>query len=93
LLKDPFTLGARYGGASIPPDREAITYCGAGVWSAQAYFVLRLLDYPRVRLYDGSWQDWGRNAVHAVAPSSRRPNVGAGETAGGRNQWLHWTLK
>jgi thiosulfate/3-mercaptopyruvate sulfurtransferase len=58
LLKAPAELQELFAGAGVTPDREVITYCGAGVWSAQSYFVLRRLGYPRVRLYDGSWQEW-----------------------------------
>jgi thiosulfate/3-mercaptopyruvate sulfurtransferase len=58
LLKAPAELLEQFTRAGVTPDREVITYCGAGVWSAQSYFVLRLLGYPRVRLYDGSWQEW-----------------------------------
>jgi thiosulfate/3-mercaptopyruvate sulfurtransferase len=60
LLKDEAALRDLYASAGVTPDREAITYCGAGVWSAQGYFVLRLLGYPKVRLYDSSWQEWGQ---------------------------------
>jgi len=58
LLKAPAALRELFAHAGVTPDREVITYCGAAVWSAQSYFVLRLLGYPRVRLYDGSWQEW-----------------------------------
>ena len=51
----------------MTPDKEIITYCGSGAWSAQAYFALRLLGYPRVRLYDGSWQEWSQDAALPVA--------------------------
>jgi thiosulfate/3-mercaptopyruvate sulfurtransferase len=46
------TLGA-------DPKKEIILYCNTGYRSAHAYLALRLLDYPRVRNYLGSWQEWG----------------------------------
>ena len=46
------TLGAE-------PKKEIILYCNTGYRSAHAYLALRLLDYPRVRNYVGSWQEWG----------------------------------
>jgi thiosulfate/3-mercaptopyruvate sulfurtransferase len=49
-----------YGGKDVTPDREVIAYCRIGERSAHTWFVLtRLLGYPRVRNYDGSWTEWG----------------------------------
>lgn len=43
----------------ITEDKEIITYCQTGTRSAHTYLTLRLLGYPRVRNYDGSWTEWG----------------------------------
>jgi thiosulfate/3-mercaptopyruvate sulfurtransferase len=40
------------------PDKEIVTYCSTGARSAHTYLTLRLLGYPRVRNYDGSWTEW-----------------------------------
>jgi len=49
-----------YGGKDVTPDKEVIAYCRIGERSAHTWFVLtRLLGYPRVRNYDGSWTEWG----------------------------------
>ncbi len=40
-------------------DKEVVTCCGTGARSAHTYLTLRLLGYPRVRNYDGSWTEWG----------------------------------
>ena len=40
-------------------DKEITLYCNTGYRSAHAYLALRLLDYPRIRNYVGSWQEWG----------------------------------
>jgi thiosulfate/3-mercaptopyruvate sulfurtransferase len=50
-----------YEAAGITPDKEVITYCQSAVRGAHSYYVLKLLGYPRVRNYDGSWQDWSNN--------------------------------
>ena len=48
-----------YEEAGVTPDREVITYCQGGYRAAHSYLALRLLGYPRVRNYVGSWKEWG----------------------------------
>ncbi len=48
-----------YEGAGVTPDREVITYCQGGYRAAHSYLALRLLGYPKVRNYVGSWKEWG----------------------------------
>ena len=52
-------LKQMYQDAGVTPDREVITYCQGGYRAAHSYLALRLLGYPRVRLYVGSWKEWG----------------------------------
>ena len=58
-FKPAAALREMYEGAGVTPDREVITYCQGGYRAAHAYFALRLLGYPRVRNYLGSWKEWG----------------------------------
>lgn len=46
--------------AGATRDKEIICYCESGVRSALLYLLLRLLGYPRVRNYDGSWEEWSK---------------------------------
>jgi thiosulfate/3-mercaptopyruvate sulfurtransferase len=55
-------LRAMYAGAGITPDKTVVTYCQTHHRGAHAYFVLRLLGYPRVSGYDRSWAEWGNRA-------------------------------
>jgi thiosulfate/3-mercaptopyruvate sulfurtransferase len=52
-------LKKMYEDAGVTPDREVITYCQGGYRAAHSYVALRLLGYPRVRMYIGSWKEWG----------------------------------
>jgi len=55
---------------AITPDREIATYCQAGVRATHTYFILRLLGYPSVRVYDGSWVEWGNDDSLPIEPAS-----------------------
>jgi thiosulfate/3-mercaptopyruvate sulfurtransferase len=52
-------LRTMYEKAGVTPDREVVTYCQGGYRAAHSYLALRLLGYPRVRAYLGSWKEWG----------------------------------
>ena len=52
-------LRAMYENAGVTPDKEVITYCQGGYRAAHGYLALRLLGYPKVRNYTGSWKEWG----------------------------------
>jgi thiosulfate/3-mercaptopyruvate sulfurtransferase len=52
-------LTKMYVDAGVTPDREVLTYCQGGYRAAHSYVALRLLGYPRVRTYVGSWKEWG----------------------------------
>jgi len=52
-------LRTMYADAGITPDREAITFCQGGYRAAHSYLALRILGYPNVRNYVGSWKEWG----------------------------------
>ncbi len=58
-FKPPHELSALYAQAGVTPDKEVITYCQGGYRAAHTYVALRVLGYPRVRNYIGSWKEWG----------------------------------
>jgi thiosulfate/3-mercaptopyruvate sulfurtransferase len=58
-FKPAAELRRMYEEAGVTPDREVITYCQGGYRAAHSYLALRLLGYPKVRNYIGSWKEWG----------------------------------
>ena len=58
-FKSADELRAMYEAAGVTPDKEIFTYCQGGYRAAHGYVALRLLGFPRVRNYVGSWKEWG----------------------------------
>jgi thiosulfate/3-mercaptopyruvate sulfurtransferase len=58
-FKPASELKEMYEDAGVTPDREVITYCQGGYRAAHSYLALRLIGFPRVRNYLGSWKEWG----------------------------------
>jgi thiosulfate/3-mercaptopyruvate sulfurtransferase len=49
-----------YSSQGVTAEKEVLTYCVIGGRSSHSWFVLKyLMGYPQVRLYDGSWLEWG----------------------------------
>jgi thiosulfate/3-mercaptopyruvate sulfurtransferase len=65
-LRDRAEIQARAQQAGLFPEQELVTYCQGGVRAAHAALALRIAGYPRVRIYDGSWADWGNNPALPV---------------------------
>lgn len=66
-LKPVDDLRAMFDARGVTADKEVLAFCNTGYRSAHAYLVLRLLGYPRVRNYVGSWQEWGNRDGCPVA--------------------------
>jgi thiosulfate/3-mercaptopyruvate sulfurtransferase len=61
-FRNPDELKAEFAELGLTDDKDIVTYCGTGRRSAHTYLTLRLLGFPRVRNYDGSWTEWSARA-------------------------------
>jgi len=58
-IKNTDIIRNTYETQGITPDKEIIVYCHSHRRSALTYFILKVLNYPSVRAYAGSWSEWG----------------------------------
>jgi thiosulfate/3-mercaptopyruvate sulfurtransferase len=59
FFKSAEELKEMYAAREITPDKEVIPHCQGAYRSAHTYLALRLIGYPNVRNYLGSWGEWG----------------------------------
>jgi len=59
FFKSAEELRKMYAERGIGPEKEVIPHCHGGYRSAHTYLALRLIGYPNVRNYLGSWGEWG----------------------------------
>lgn len=52
-------LLAHFSEYGVTPDKDVIMHCQSGLASSHSYVALRLLGFPRVRVYHRSWSEWG----------------------------------
>jgi thiosulfate/3-mercaptopyruvate sulfurtransferase len=65
--KSAAELKAAYEAAGVTQDKEIITYCESGPRAADSYFALKeIAGYPNVKVYVGSWMEWGNNEKYPV---------------------------
>jgi thiosulfate/3-mercaptopyruvate sulfurtransferase len=65
VSRDPGELRAEWQRLGFNASDEVIVYCRSGMRAAHTYLVLRNAGFSRVRLYDGSWQEWSMKMGHA----------------------------
>src|SRR5262249_22154323 len=66
-MKDPSQLRSIFADVGVTPGIRAITYCGVGISASALLFALHRAGIDDVRLYDASWEEWGRDLTRPVA--------------------------
>jgi thiosulfate/3-mercaptopyruvate sulfurtransferase len=66
-LKPEAELRELYASRGVQRGTPVVTYCQGGVRAAHSAWVLSLLGNDRVKVYDGSWEEWGRDPTRPVA--------------------------
>ena len=63
FIPQPVIKGIAEGVFGTDKSREIIVYCGVGGYAAAWWFVLtQILDYQNVKVYDGSMEEWIKDA-------------------------------
>lgn len=62
--------------AGLDPNRGVITYCHSGRRGSFSYFILRLMGFENVSLYDSSWYEWGNNGLFFPVETTARQLAG-----------------
>lgn len=57
-FKNPADLSGLY---RMPKDSQIVTYCHGGYRAAHSFLALRIAGFGNVRVYLGSWGEWGNN--------------------------------
>ena len=83
-FRPPEAIRALYQARGVTPDKTVITVCHGGYRSANTLIALKLLGYPRVRNYIGSWGEWGnRDDSRIVTPGRGFDAAAPGQGAPG----------
>ncbi|MBI4257568.1 MAG: sulfurtransferase [Thaumarchaeota archaeon] len=61
LFGSPDALRKVFEERGITKDKEVATYCMVGERAAHSYLALRLLGYPKAKLYEKSFSEWGNS--------------------------------
>ncbi|MBA3727755.1 MAG: sulfurtransferase [Actinobacteria bacterium] len=60
-------LRALFASVGVPRSGQVIAYCGVGISASALVFALTLAGIQDARLYDASWEEWGRDLARPIA--------------------------
>jgi thiosulfate/3-mercaptopyruvate sulfurtransferase len=66
-MKSPEDLRSMFEGVGVKESSKILTYCGVGISASAVLFALVRAGVDDVRLYDASWEEWGRDPTKPVA--------------------------
>lgn len=70
-------LKSLFAALHVTPKTKVVTTCGSGVTAAIIALALSEIGHPQVRLYDGSWAQWGRDDLDTPVVQSDQRTGGA----------------
>ena len=65
-LKDLTELQARLNELGITADKTVITHCQTHHRSGLSYLLMKILGYPHIKGYHGSWGEWGNSETTPI---------------------------
>ncbi|HGN1706614.1 TPA: 3-mercaptopyruvate sulfurtransferase [Providencia rettgeri] len=68
MFKSPEQLKAIFAQQGVDIEAPSMTTCGSGMTAAVVLMALTLLGNHNVRLYDGSWAEWGQDNGLPIEP-------------------------
>ncbi|WP_269619892.1 sulfurtransferase [Zhongshania sp. BJYM1] len=70
-LKDLSSLQARLNELGITADKTVITHCQTHHRSGLSYLLMKILGYPHIKGYHGSWGEWGNTETTPIETGDR----------------------
>ena len=71
----------------LEPSSDVILYCGGGVSASLAFLALEQAGFERLRVYDGSWGEWGEDPSTPKAAHDPGADRSVGRQTGGAAAW------
>ena len=70
----------------LDPNKPIVTYCHSGRRASFGYFILRLMGFADVRLYERSWNEWGQHGLYFPVQAAVQRPTGSAVPQGGSAQ-------